>query len=131
MNREAWLRRMLWAAALVNLAGALLFAFPASAPAQLAGFPAQVPLLYRVLCADFVLLFGGSYAWLARQRPLLRPFVAFGGIGKLSAFLLMAALWLGGVVPWRAAALLGADLVLALGFFWGLAGTRGDGARGG
>lgn len=123
MNREPWLRRMLWLAALTNLSGAVLFAFPASPMAQLAGFPAEVPLLYRLLCADFVLLFGGSYAWLAGHRPLLRPFVAFGAIGKLSAFLLMVALWLGGAVVWRAVALLSADLLLAIGFFWGLAET--------
>ena len=123
MNREVLLRRMLWLAALVNMAGAMLFAFPGSKLGQLAGFPPEVPMAYRAFCAEFVLLFGGSYAWLAQHRPLLRPFVAFGGIGKASAFLLMAALWLGGVMPLRAVALLGADLVLAAGFFWALAGV--------
>jgi hypothetical protein len=125
MGRETWLRRMLWLAALVNLAGAALFAFPASPPAQLAGFPAQVPAAYRAFCAGFVLLFGGSYAWLAGHRPLVRPMVVVGAVGKAGAFFLMAALWLGGAMPLRSVALLGADLGLAAGFSWGLAGRRG------
>lgn len=120
MSREAWLRRMLWLAAAVNLAGAVLFAFPDSLPGRLAGFPAQVPVAYRAFCAGFVLLFGGSYAWLAQHRPLQRPLLVFGAIGKAGAFFLMAALWLGGAMPLRSVALLGADLALAVGFLWGL-----------
>ena len=120
MNREAVLRRVLWAAAFVNVAGACLFAFPASPAGQLAGLPADVPLTYRALVALFVLLFGGAYAWLAVHRPLIRPFVAFGAMGKAGAFVLIAALYLAGEASWRSVTIMSGDLALAAIFLWGL-----------
>ena len=130
MNRERLLRRSLWAAAVANLGGAVLFGFPDSALGQLAGLPAAVPPLYRAMTAAFVLLFGGAYAWLAAQPRINRPFVAFGAIGKTAAFLTVTALSLAGAAAARSVAVLSADLVLAALFVWGLAGTRGDGGRG-
>jgi hypothetical protein len=124
MNREALLRRVLWAAALFNLGGAGMFGFPASPVGALAGLPAAVPLPYRAFTALFVLLFGGSYAWLAAHRPLLRPMVAFGAIGKASAFALMLALWLCGAASPGGVAIFGGDLLLAALFAWCLAGIR-------
>lgn len=122
MNREALLRRALWLAALFNLAGALMFAFPASILGALGGLPPQVPPLYRAFVALFVLLFGGSYAWLAQHRPMVKPFVAFGAIGKTSAFVLMVALWLCGEARVSGVMLLGCDLGFAAFFAWCLAG---------
>ena len=60
---------------------------------------------------------------LARQRPLNRPFIAFGAIGKASAFLLGLALWFFGEVSATGVALFGGDLALAGLFAWCLAGT--------
>lgn len=62
MNGDQLIRRTLWVAALSNLGGAYLFAFPCSLLGQLVGLPAETPLVYRALAALFVLLFGSSYA---------------------------------------------------------------------
>ena len=97
-SREWFLRRVLWLAALVNVFGAFLFAFPASAPSRLAGLPPDAPIVYRAMTALFILLFGAAYAWLAAQPAINRPFVAFGAIGKASAFALIAVL---GSLGWR------------------------------
>lgn len=128
MNREPLLRRVLYAAALFNVAGAAMFGFPASPTAALAGLPAAVPVPYRAFTALFVLLFGGSYAWLAAHRPLVRPFVAFGAIGKASAFALMLVLWLCGHASLGGVAILSGDLLLAALFAWCLAGPPGAAA---
>jgi hypothetical protein len=122
VSRESLLRRALWVAAFFNVAGAVMFAWPASPVGALAGLPAEVPVAYRAFTAVFVLLFGGSYAWLAGHRPLNRPFVAFGAIGKTSAFVLTVALWLCNGVGGMAVLILGGDLAFAALFAWCLAG---------
>ena len=121
-SREWFLRRVLWLAAFVNLGGATLFAFPASAPGRLLGLPADAPVVYRAMVALFILLFGAAYAWLATQPAINRPFVAFGAIGKASAFALIAILGVAGVVPLTAVGAMAGDLVLAALFAYGLGG---------
>jgi hypothetical protein len=127
MDREQVLRRALWATAVFNLGGAVMLGFPASPPAQLAGMPADVPLLYRALTAMFVLLFGGAYAWLAAQPAIDRPFVRFGAIGKSCAFATVLLLWLAGVAAGRSVAVFSGDLAFAALFFWCLAGLQPPG----
>lgn len=125
MNREAFLRKLLWLAALANVGGACLFLFPASAPGELLGLPAAVPAVYRAFTGLSVLLFAGAYAWLAVHRPIVRPFVVFGAIGKASAFALALLLWMLGKVSGATVAVFSADLVLAALFAWCLAGQSG------
>ena len=124
MSREHVLRPALWTAAFFNLAGAVPFAFPASSMGQLAGLPADSPVVYRAMTALFVLLFAGAYAWLAMQPTINRPFVAFGAIGKAAAFVLVVALWLRDVVPAGAVLAMVGDIILALLFAWCLADRR-------
>ena len=122
MKRENLLRASLGVAAAFNLVGAALFAFPGSAASQLAGLPPDAPAVYRGLTSLFILLFGAAYAWLAAQPTIDRPFVAFGAIGKASAFFLVAALWLGGAASGASVAAMAGDLVLAALFVYGLGG---------
>ena len=114
---DANFRRILWLSALTNLTGALLFALPASPLGQLAGLPADVPLLYRGFVTLFVLIYGGMYAWLAVQALIPRPMVALAAIGKSSAFALVLLLWLMGAASLMSVALLSADLALAA-LYW-------------
>src|SRR5579864_4127071 len=113
MNRDKFIRRVLWASVVFNLGAGLLFAFPASPLGQLAGFPTPVPAVYPALLTFFVLLFGGAYAWLALQPTIDRPMVAFAAIGKAGVFALMLVFCLLGEAPARS--LLGAtgDLIFA------------------
>ncbi|MBM4267219.1 MAG: hypothetical protein FJ144_11535 [Deltaproteobacteria bacterium] len=118
MNPELVLRRALGLSVVFNVMGALLFAFPDSLPGRLAGLPPDVPGLYRGLVALFVLLFAGSYLWLARSANLDRAFVTFAAIGKTSAFLLILAFWLFGEAPLRGVLAMSGDLAFAAVFAW-------------
>jgi hypothetical protein len=121
MNKsDNFIRGVLWASAVFNLAGGLLFAFPESAISQLAGLPVPVPTFYVALLAEFIILFGASYAWLAMQPAINRPLLTFGAIGKTGAFLLVAVLWLLGQAPARGVLAITGDLVFACLFFWWL-----------
>jgi hypothetical protein len=116
-------RKVLWVAALYNLGGASLFAFPASL-GQLAGLPVPVAPVYSVLLALFVLLFGAAYAWLAMQPTIDRPMVGFAAIGKASVFVAAVILWAAG--EGSASLIPGAtgDLIFAAIFAWWLRAAR-------
>ncbi len=120
MDRDRVIRGALWAAACSNLVGAFLFLYPASAVGQLGGLPAEVPLVYRGLVCLFVLLFGGTYAWLASEACISRPLLALGAIGKASAFALVFLMWLAAELPARSVLLISADLAFAAIFAWWL-----------
>ncbi len=122
MDRETLLRRALWTAAVFNVGGAVMFGFPGLPTGQLAGLPADVPVVYRAFTALFVLLFGGAYAYLAAQPVINRPFVAFGAIGKTGAFLTGLVLFFGGQFTGRGLMILSGDLLFAALFAWCLLG---------
>jgi len=124
MSREHVLRPALWTAAFFNLAGAVPFAFPGSSMGQLAGLPSDAPVVYRAMTSLFVLLFAGAYVWLAMQPAINRPFVAFGAIGKATAFVTVLVLWLRGAVPAGGVLAMLGDIVLALVFAWCLLDRR-------
>jgi uncharacterized membrane protein len=123
MITDLTMRRILWASAAFNVCGALAFAFPGTL-GQLMGLPAPVPALYCVLMALFVLLFGGSYAWLALQPQIVRPMVAFAAIGKSSVFLVILVFWLLGEAPFRGVLAASGDLAFALLFLRWLRSSR-------
>jgi hypothetical protein len=112
-DRDEFMRRALWLSVAYNFGGALLFAFPSSPLGQLAGLPMSVPPIYCALLAFFVVLFGGTYAWLARQPNIDRPLVAFAAVGKAGAFGVILAFWLLGEAPGRGVLAATGDLVLA------------------
>jgi len=115
------MRRALWTTAAFNLGGALLFAFPETL-GRMAGFPSPVPGVYSTLLASFVLLFGGMYAWLARQPRIDRPMVVLGAIGKTSAFVIAFTFWMTGDLPALTVATAAGDLTFAGIFVWWLLG---------
>jgi hypothetical protein len=119
VNRDAFLRKVLWTTVFYNVAGALAFFFPASL-GQLAGLPVPVPPIYSVLLGLFVLLFGAAYLWLALQPAIDRPLVAFAAAGKASVFVAAVVLWAIGQGPgWFIPGATG-DLIFALLFTWWL-----------
>jgi hypothetical protein len=119
VNRDAFIRKVLWATTFYNLAAGLAFAFPASV-GRLADLPLPVAPLYSVLLALFVFLFGAAYAWLAMQRTIDRPMVGFAAVGKASVFVAAIVLWLVGDGPgWFVPGAVG-DLIFAALFPWWL-----------
>ncbi len=122
MNRDAVLRKVLWATVIYNLLGASAFAFPASV-GKLAGLPVPVPLVYSVMLTLFVLLFGAAYAWLALQPAIDRPMVGFAACGKASVFVAAVVLWAtGDASAWLIPGATG-DLIFAALFLWWLRAT--------
>jgi hypothetical protein len=128
MNRDELMRRALWTTAFLNAGGALLFAFPDSV-GRLAGLPGPVPRLYSWFIAFLVLLFGATYAWLARQPRIDRALVAFSALGKSGFFAVVLVCWLLGDVPTLTLVAASGDLAFAALFAWWLlapAGQRSD-----
>lgn len=119
MDRDHLMRRALWASVAFNLGGALLFAFPASL-GRLAGLPGSVPHVYSASLAFMVALFGGSYAWLARQPRIDRPLVAFAALGKTGFFAVVFVCWLLGEAPARGVLAATGDVAFAAIFAWWL-----------
>jgi hypothetical protein len=123
MDHDRIVRRALWASVFFNAGGALLFAFPETI-GSLVGLPAPVPRLYSVTLAFFVLLFGGTYLWLALQPRLDRPLVGFAAIGKAGFFVVALACWLAGEASGLGVVGAAGDLALASVFAWWLVSTR-------
>jgi hypothetical protein len=122
VTNDQLIRRTLRTTAVLNIGAALLFAFPASL-GQLAGFPAPVPIMYSAFVAFLVVLFGCTYAWLARQPHIDRPLVAFSALGKAGFFSVVLVCGLLGEVPARTVVAASADLIFAAIFAWWLACT--------
>ena len=124
MERSSWIERVLWTAAVFNLGGMMLFAFPDSV-GQLAGLPAPVEPVYSSLIALFVLMFGGAYAWAAADPEVRRPLVLLGAIGKAGAFTVVLVCWFLGEASSLSLGAMSGDLVFAAIFAWWLAGDAG------
>ncbi len=122
MNRDALLRKVLWATVVYNLLAASAFAFPASV-GQLAGLPVPVPLVYSVMLTLFVLLFAAAYAWLAVQPTIDRPLLGFAAFGKATVFVAAVVLWITGDASWRLIPGATGDLIFAGLFAWWLRAT--------
>ncbi len=123
MVNDRTMRQILWAAAIYMLGGALMFAFPGSPLGKFAAMPADVPLIYRVFTALFILAFAGMYAWLAMQPAMVKPMVWLGAIGKAAAFLAVLALWLAGQATPSVVFIFSGDPVFAALFVWWLLGA--------
>jgi hypothetical protein len=112
----AVVRITLWISCPFNLIAAWLFVRPASALGQFLGMPTEVPSLYSLVVGFLVCEFGVTYAWLALQRHIHRPLLAFCAIGKSGVFAIVLLLWLSADVAGRLVLMASGDLVLA--FIW-------------
>jgi hypothetical protein len=112
-------RATLWLSFPFNFVAAWILVRPASELGQLIGAPAQVPSLYSLIVGFLVCEFGVTYAWLALQKHIHRPLLAFCAIGKSGVFAIVLLLWLTADVSGRLVLMASGDLALALvWFFW-------------
>lgn len=118
-----WMRRTLFATAVMNISVAAGFVPAAASLRAAAGLPAEGHPLYLLTAGQFILLFGVGYLWTAVTGRAERLFITLAAIGKLSFFALVVWLWAAGGLPIRAPALAAADLVFAILFFTWLLGS--------
>jgi len=123
MTRDRVIRGALWASVPLNLLGVLLFAPPALGYGA-DSLPIPAPRFYAAQIALTIALFGGVYAWLARQPRIDRPLVVVGALGKLGFFALFVAYWAAGDLPGSVVPQAAPDLALALVFLWWARGER-------
>jgi hypothetical protein len=109
-----WMRRALFATAVMNMLAAGAFIPAAASLRAAAGFPEGGHPLYLVTAGMFVLLFGLGYLWAAVAGRPERLFIALAAVGKLSFFGLLVWFWATGALPVRAPVLGAADLVFGL-----------------
>lgn len=121
-QRDALMRRALHATSVLNVGGALMFAFPDSV-GKLGGLPSGVPHLYSWFLGYMVLLFGATYAWMARQAVINRPLVVFSALGKSGFFAVASLCFLVGELPFLTLVTAAGDLVFAAIFVWWLLGS--------
>ena len=113
----AVVRITLWLSCPFNLIAAWLFVRPASVLGQFLGMPIDVPSLYSLVVGFLICEFGVTYAWLALQKHIHRPLLAFCAIGKSGVFAIVLLLWLSADISGRLVLLASGDLVLALIWF--------------
>jgi hypothetical protein len=119
----SWMRKALYATAVMNAFGACMFLPSAGALRDLAGLPAGGEPFYLALCFTFVALLGVGYLCCAVRGSADRLFITIAAVGKLGFFLLLVSSWAGGGLPIRAPLTGAADLFFAVLFFAWLYGT--------
>ena len=128
MNRRRTIRGVLWAAAALNLVGVLIFG-TAALDTGSGALPIPVPRFYAAQIALTIGLFGGVYAYLARQRDINRELVVVGALGKIGFFAVTFLYWAAGDLPASAVPQAIPDLVLAAIFIWWVRTTTSRVAR--
>lgn len=124
MTRDRVIRAALWTSVGLNLLGVAVF-LPAALGRSDGLLPIPAPRFYAGQVGLTIALFGGVYAWLARQREIDRPLVIVGALGKLGFFLLFVAYWAAGDLPLGAVLQATPDLALGAIFLWWALTSRG------
>ena len=119
------IRAALWFSVAYNAFGAVLFGSIA-AGRPLMDLPVPIAPLYAAQLTLTIALFGGVYAWLARQREIDRPLLFVSGLGKIGFFTVFVVYWLVGDVAAQGVMQASPDLVLGVIF---LAWLRSKAAR--
>lgn len=107
----------MWASALLNLLGVLVF-LPLALGRASPLVPVGAPRFYAAQLLYVIGLFGVVYAWQARARRVSRPLVLVGGLGKLGFFALCVVYWRLGDLPAGMAVHASPDLVLGAWLVW-------------
>ena len=115
---ERTLRAALYFTFFYNMMGFVTFLAPERF-GQLAGLPADVPVLFTGFIALNILLFGFVGLWQARQRQINGPVLIIFGISKISFCLLMGISWLKGDVAFAGFAMSLVDFVMGIIFLLG------------
>ncbi|MFN0099017.1 MAG: hypothetical protein ACKVS7_10115 [Gemmatimonadaceae bacterium] len=111
------IRTALWSAVAFNLLGVAVF-LPATLGRAAPMIPIEAPPYFAAQICFTIALFGGVYAWLARQSRIPRSLVVTGGIGKLGFFSLNIVYWMSGDLPFSSVWQSAPDAAFAGVFLW-------------
>lgn len=118
MTLPTWMRRALFATAVMNGLGAIAFAPGANALRALVGMPTETGHpLYLAMVSMFVLLFAAGYLWAAVAGQADRLFITIAAIGKMTFFAMLVCFWIGGSISGLAVVTGSGDFVFAI-LFW-------------
>lgn len=123
MTDSQTIRKVLWMGAAFNLLIALMLLFPSTLGA-FAALPPVGSVFYLWMLIFFVVLFSGTYVWLALQPLISRPVVALAAIGKTGVFFVALACLVGGDIQLRTFLITLGDLAFALYSFRWLQSTK-------
>lgn len=116
MSDSKIMRRILWIGVAFNALVALMLLFPLTL-GTFAALPPVGSVFYLWMLAFFVLLFSGTYAWLAMQPIIVRPIVVLAALGKSGVFVVALVCLLRGDIQLRTFVVAIGDLAFALYFF--------------
>ena|SRR5687768_16407213 len=117
MNIEKLFRISLIATFFMNMCGALMFVPGFRFFRELGGLPEPGNPFYLWILSIWIFFFGVLYLFLAFAETREKFFVLIGALGKSSFAVLLAVLAFAGQLPFRAALVGLADLVIAAIFF--------------
>ncbi len=98
MGRDRAIRIGLWVSVLMSAMAVVVFV-PLALSQESSLVPVAPPRHVVAQQIVGIAVFGGAFAWLARQTVINRALVAVGGLGKLGYFFTTAAYWLAGDLP--------------------------------
>ncbi|MBD2294297.1 hypothetical protein H6G06_12560 [Anabaena sphaerica FACHB-251] len=116
---QKWFRYSLLATAIMNLAGAVIFALPIYGKGDVFGLPNAHPL-YLWIISSWILIFGVAYFWLALTAKPERLYIAVVAACKLAIAFIFFAFWMTGDLPFITASAGGGDFFFAIIFIYWL-----------
>lgn len=128
MISDSIIRKTFVFSIIFNITGALLFLFP-SKLGVLFGLPTPVPFVYSGFCALVILLFGGTYIWLARSEKINEPVVLLSAIGKAGFFVVALMSCIKGETSFQFLPSAAGDLVMAGIFIGWLMNSKRNGGQ--
>ncbi|HLO84489.1 MAG TPA: hypothetical protein VK203_05650 [Nostocaceae cyanobacterium] len=117
---QTWFRYCLFATAIMNFMGAVVFALPLLGKGEIFKLPQNAHPFYLLIISAWIFIFGISYFWLAlRAKP--EPFyIAVVVACKVAIASLFLTFWLTGDIPLFTASAGFGDLFFALLFIYWL-----------
>lgn len=119
-----WFRFTLLATAIMNLAGAVIFALPIYNQGGTSDLPQNVHPLYLLIISSWILIFGVAYFWMAVTAKPERLFIAVAAAGKLTIALFFFLYWIKGDLPLTILSAGVGDILFAIAFIYWLFQTK-------
>lgn len=119
-----WFRYSLLTTAIMNLAGAVVFALPIYGKGEIFGLPQNAHPLYLLIISSWILFFAVGYIWMALTAKPERLFIAVAAACKLAIAVFFFTFWIRGDLPLIIASAGSGDVLFAIAFIYWLFQTK-------